>query len=97
MLPVRVRFYGHVRDVVSEPAVEIQVGDPATVGALVDCLVGRFGEPLRQRLLTSAGEVETNVQIFVGDSQVRSLQESLVAGAQAGEVKVFVLSATAGG
>lgn len=98
MLPVRVRFYGHVRDVVREAAVETQVADPATVGALLDALVQRFGEPLRQRLLTSGGELETNVQIFVGDDQVRSLQEPLAARPETpGEVKVFVLSACAGG
>ncbi len=108
MLPVRVHFYGHVRDVVSEPAMETQVNDQATVGALLDTLVERFGEPLRQRLLTSQGELETNVQIFVGDDQVRSLREPLVGEGEGGrgkgegtaipgEVKVFVLSACAGG
>lgn len=96
MLPVKVRFYGHVRDVVGEPIVETEVGAPGTVQALLDSLVQRFGEPFRQRMLTSQGELEANVQIFVGDSQVRSLQEPLC-GSPQGDVKVFVLSATAGG
>lgn len=98
MLPVKVRFYGHVRDVVGTPVVETEVGTPGTVQALLDSLVQRFGEPFRQRMLTSQGELEASVQIFVGDNQIRSLQEPLAGAAEAqSDVKVFVLSATAGG
>ncbi len=54
-------------------------------------------ERLRDRLFTSSGDLEANVQIFVGAKQTRSLEEVVTDGMEKSAVKIFVLSATAGG
>jgi hypothetical protein len=65
---------------------------------LFEILSAKFGVKLRDRLLNGAGELEANVQVFVGDSQASSLDEPLGNGQRpSAEVKIFVLSATAGG
>ncbi len=71
-LRVEVRFFGFVRDVVSASSVALGIPQSATLRDLLDLLAKRFGERLRERLLTRTGELEANVQLFVGDTQATS-------------------------
>ncbi len=99
-LRVEVRFYGFVRDIIGSPAASIALEMPtcSTLRELVNLLAQKFGEKFSERILTIAGELEPNVRFFVGDAQVLSLEEPLGDGENSfAEVKVFVLSATAGG
>lgn len=97
-LQVNVRFYGFFRDVVSGSKVELEMPAQSTLRELFNRLVKNFGEQLRERLFTSSGDLETNVKVFLGDTQAMTLEESLGNGQRSSaEVKVFVLSATAGG
>ena len=95
---VRVRFYGFVQDVVGASRHALEVPERSTLRNLFELLAERIGERLRERLFNKTGEIETNVRIFIGDNQASSLEESLGDGQRSpAEVKVFVLSATAGG
>ncbi|MEE9549486.1 MAG: MoaD/ThiS family protein [Candidatus Binatia bacterium] len=97
-LHIDVRFYGFVRDVVDPSSFVLEAPQSATLRELLDLLVEKFGERLRERLLTKTGELEANVRVFVGDSQTSSLEEPIKNGQESfTKVKVFVLSATAGG
>lgn len=97
-LQVEVRFYGFVRDVVGTSNLALEMPARGTLRELFELLVKRFGAALGQRLFGMTGELETNVRVFVGDSQAASLEEPLGDGQRSfAEVKVFVLSATAGG
>lgn len=69
---VEVRFFGFVRDVVSTSSTALDIPQSATLRDLLDLLAKRFGERLRERLLTRTGELEANVQLFVGDTQATS-------------------------
>jgi molybdopterin converting factor small subunit len=97
-LRVGVYFYGFVRDVIGTRGIALDVPKGSTVRDLLDLLVAQAGKNLRDRLLRSSGDLETNVRIFVGGRSVTSLAEPLGDDGQpSAEVKVFVLSATAGG
>ena len=95
---VDVRFYGFTRDVVGGSRVELEMPAQSTLRELFNQLVKNLGEGLRERLFTSSGDLETNVKVFLGDTQAMTLEEAISdhQGASA-EVKVFVLSAAAGG
>lgn len=94
---VEVRFYGFVRDVIANSALSIELPAGSTLRDLLKESVKRCGERLGDRLFTGAGELEANVQVFVGSEQSASLEEIVANGKQTSEVKIFVLSATAGG
>ncbi len=94
---VEILFYGFVRDIVDSSRLALDTPESLTVRNLIELLIKRFGERLRERLLTSSGELEANVQLFLGDQRA-SLQEPIRNGqSDFAEVKVFILSATAGG
>lgn len=91
-------FYGHARDVTGGSDFTTELPEQGTVRDLLDRMVEHYGERLRDRLLTRSGELEANVQLFVGERQVLSPAEPLCDGSEAvGEVTIFVISATAGG
>jgi hypothetical protein len=95
-LRVEVHFYGFVRDVMRDPMLSMEMSAGCTLGDLFDQLAENT--KLRERLLTSSGQLETNTQVFIGDTRAASLNEPL--GDSQNDftkVKVFVLSATAGG
>lgn len=95
---IEISFYGFVRDLVSTPKLVIDSPERATVREVLDSVVKRYGETLRERLLSTTGELAANVQVFVGEHPTTSLDQSIDhAHDQSAEVKVFVLSATAGG
>ncbi|MBI4529354.1 MAG: hypothetical protein HY695_36605 [Deltaproteobacteria bacterium] len=96
-MQVNVRFYGFVRDVIGASGFFLEMPPSSTIRDLLGQLVKAFGERLRERLLTAGGDLETNVRIFIGDDQAVNLEEQLGEPIGAAEVKIFVLSATAGG
>ncbi len=97
-MQVNVRFYGFVRDVVGGSQVALEMPAQSTLRELFNRLVNNFGERLGERLFTSSGDLETNVKVFLGDAQATTLEECLGNGqGSSAEVKVFILSATAGG
>ncbi|HXG52762.1 MAG TPA: MoaD/ThiS family protein [candidate division Zixibacteria bacterium] len=94
---VEVRFYGFIRDAASSSSRHFELSDRGSVRELLNAIIDRFGEKLRDRLLTRAGDLETNVQIFVEGERVAEIDRPLADGRGEVEVRVFVLSATAGG
>ena len=94
---VAVRFYGFVRDVASNNTLYLDLPAGSTLRDLFNEMIRLSGERLRDRLFNNAGDLETNVQVFVGADQAASLEEPVADGAVNNEVKIFVLSATAGG
>lgn len=97
-MQVEVRFYGFVRDIIGTAPFAFETPQSTTLRNLLEILVKKYGERLRERILTRTGELETNIKIFAGESQVASLEEPLGDGQTSlAKVKIFVLSATAGG
>jgi molybdopterin converting factor small subunit len=96
-LRVAVHFYGFVRDVARNNALALELPAGSTLRDLFNEMIKLSGEKLRDRLFTHGGDLETNVQIFVGADQVTSLEQVIADGAGHSQVKIIVLSATAGG
>lgn len=95
---IELSFYGFVRDLVNTSKFVIDTSDKTTLREVLDLAVKRHGERLRERLLSTKGELAPNVQIFVGEHATTSLDEPIDHGHDLFTgVKVFVLSATAGG
>ena len=94
---VEVRFYGFVRDVIANSALFLELPAGSTLRDLLAESIRQSGERLRDRLFTNSGELEANVQVFVGSEQSASLEEVVANGRESSEVKIFVLSATCGG
>jgi molybdopterin converting factor small subunit len=96
-LRVEVRFYGFVRDVIANSALSLELPAGSTLRDLLTESIRQSGAQLRERLFTHAGDLEANVQVFIGAEQSASLEEVVADGRQSSEVKIFVLSATCGG
>ncbi len=94
---VEVRFYGFVRDVIANTALSLEMPAGSNLRDLLSESIKKTSERLRDRLFTSAGDLEANVQVFVGAAQTTSLEKVVADGLESSLVKVFVLSATAGG
>ncbi len=94
---VEVRFYGFIRDVMADSALSLELPAGSTLRDLLTESIKLSGERLRDRLFTNSGDLEANVQIFVGAEQSASLEEVVPNGRESSEVKIFVLSATSGG
>ena len=98
-VPIRVKFYGIIRDVVDGPQVEIQVDSDFTVKDLLGYLAQRYGEKFVERVMTSEGGLKTYVKVFVNNREVDSnnLSIPLNTEGEATEAMVYVLPATTGG
>ncbi len=94
---VEVRFYGFVRDVISNTAFSLEMPAGSNLRDLLCESIKNSSEGLRDRLFTTSGDLEANVRIFVGAHQTTSLDETVADGSESSDVKIFVLSATAGG
>lgn len=95
---VNVHFYGFVRDIVDTSRIALETPRDISVRDLLDLASKRFGEALRERLLSRSGELQANVRLFIGEDETASLETPISDGQNgSAEVKVFVLSATAGG
>ncbi len=91
---IEVRFYGFVRDVIANTAFSLEMPAGSNLRDVLSESIKNSSERLRDRLFTSSGDLEANVQIFVGATQTTSLEAMVGEGSA---VKIFVLSATAGG
>lgn len=98
-VPVRVKFYGIIRDVVDGPQIEIQVNPELTVKDLLSYLAERYGQQFVERVMTSEGGLKTYVKVFVNNREVDSnnLATPLITEGEATEAMVYVLPATTGG
>ncbi len=94
---IEVRFYGFVRDVIANTAFSLELPAGSSLRDLLGESIKKTSETLRDRLFTTSGQLETNVQVFVGGNRTRSLEEVVGDDAAKSPVKIFVLSATAGG
>lgn len=50
MTRVKVKTFSVIRDVLGSDIVEIEVGDPATVGGLFDTLLCQYGQPFKEKI-----------------------------------------------
>lgn len=94
---VEVRFYGFVRDVIDNTAFSLEMPAGSSLRDLLSESIKNSSETLRDRLFTSSGDLEANVQVFVGSNQTRALEDVISDGLEKPAVKIFILSATAGG
>lgn len=92
-----VRLYGFVRDIANGGNFAVELSSGSTLRDLLNELVKLAGERLRSRLFTETGGLEANVQVFVGNDQAASLDQLVAEDGQQSAVRIFVLSATAGG
>lgn len=98
-LPIRVKFYGIIRDVVDGPQVEMQLPQGSTVIDLIRSLADRYGQKFVERVMTSQGGLKTYVKVFINNQEVDSncLTTTLVTEGESTEALVYVLPATTGG
>jgi hypothetical protein len=95
---IEISFYGFVRDLVNPSKLIIDTPDQTCLREVLDLAAKKHGERLRERLLTGSGELASNVQVFIGGDPTTSLDRPIENRLDPSpEVKVFVLSATAGG
>jgi hypothetical protein len=91
-LRVEVRFYGFVRDVIANTAFSLEIPAGSNLRDLLSESIKNSSERLRDRLFTSSGDLETDVQIFVVATQTPSLEEVVADGLESSDVKIFSLS-----
>lgn len=100
-LPVAIRFYGLVGDIVGESHLEMFLSQDATVADLLHSLRDRYGERFWQRVMDGPGSMSRFVDLFLNGRQVdrRSLDTRLASGdgKQPSVINVLVLPPSAGG
>ncbi len=100
-LPVAIRFYGLVGDIVGESHVEISLPRDATVSDLLHILRDRYGERFWQRVMDGPERISRFVEVIVNGRQVdRGALDTPLAGGDEGQpsvVNVLVLPPAAGG
>ena len=98
-LPIRVKFYGIIRDVVDGPQVELQLPQNSTVNDLLRSLADRYGDKFVERVFNSQGDLKTYVRVFINNQEVAGnfLTTRLVTEGESAEALVYVLPATTGG
>ena len=81
MVPVRVKFYGTIKNVIKDTDLRIELQDGATVRDLLAYLTERFGSAFSTRVLDSKGRMQSYVRMFVNENDVDndSLSTSLQA------------------
>lgn len=50
MARVKVKSFSVIRDVLGADTVEIDVSSPETIGGLFDALLGKYGQPFKDRI-----------------------------------------------
>ncbi|MDO8691506.1 MAG: MoaD/ThiS family protein [Dehalococcoidia bacterium] len=98
-LPITVKFYGVIRDVVDGPQLETQMPQDSTVTDLLNFLADRYGAPFVERVMTSQGGLKTYVRVFINNQEVdgNNLTRPLITEGQTTEAMVYVLPASTGG
>lgn len=69
-MPLRVKFYGILRDAVGSAAVTFPVQDGETVGAVLKRVTDRFPQ-IRRRIFTPDGGLQPDLLIAVGGTDIR--------------------------
>ncbi len=100
-LPIEIRFYGLIRDIVGDAQLEMRLPPDSTVADLLDALVERYGERFRQRVMDGPESLSRFVELMVNGRQVdRDALDTQLADADQGQtavVNVLVLPPSAGG
>jgi MoaD family protein len=69
---VRVKSFSVVRDVLGAGVVELEVGQPETVQGMLDALLRKYGEPLKQVLVDPETGQMTPFMLVVNGEAVSS-------------------------
>lgn len=72
MATVRVKSFSVVRDVLGAGVVELEVGQPETVQGMLDALLRKYGEPLKQVLVDPETGQMTPFMLVVNGEAVSS-------------------------
>ena len=99
-ISVDIRFYGMTRDVVGEARLTVRLPAGSTVADLLNYLIDRFGDRLRERLIDGPGRLSRFVEVIVNGCQVghTALDTQLARSEmRTAAVNVLVLPPSAGG
>jgi molybdopterin synthase sulfur carrier subunit len=92
---VRVDFYATLRLIVGTKSVDVSLPEGATVSDLLDAIVRRF-PPLAEKLLTEAGQLSRQVNVFIDGRGAPYLEDGLDTVLRADQ-RVDIFPAVAGG
>jgi len=88
---VNVRFFGFLNEV-PDSRVTLCLSGEVTLGDVVECLLDRYGDRLRGRLLRSGGHLPEDVKLVVDAEVIDRLDHRIKDG-----TTVYILSQFAGG
>jgi molybdopterin converting factor small subunit len=98
MIPVRVKFYGWIRDVVDGPEAEVSLPEESSIKDLVDLLVERYGPGFAERVLEGRRGFKSYVKFFLNEEEINDLEARLKKeGQNAVQAMVYVMAAMDGG
>ena len=90
-MEISVKLFGLV-DVLEEREARLSLPAGASVGDVIQGLVNRFGNRLKERLLRGDGRLQDSVRVVVGEEMVDRLEQKLER-----ETSVFIIHEIAGG
>jgi molybdopterin converting factor small subunit len=70
MINISVNFYGFIRDVVDSKHVEFELPDDGTVKDIIEFLINKYGDNLKNRLLSSKGWLRRSIKMVINDSVI---------------------------
>jgi len=100
VVPVKVKFYGVIKNVVDEREAELVLPDGSRVRDLIASLAERYGPRFAERMLTSEGHIQNYVKMLFNDNPVNStgLETRLSGTAESpAEVIVHIIPSYGGG
>ena len=99
VITAKVSFYGVIKDIVSEPQVEIQVLDEFTLRQLLDKLKEKFGEKFQEGIMDKHCGVKSYVRFFVNREPVDNfdLDKRLKISGDIADTAILVLPTQEGG
>ena len=100
MVPVKVKFYGVIKNIVDERQAELVLPDGSRVRDLIASLAQKYGPRFAERMLTSEGHIQNYVKMLVNDSpiDVNGLDTRLLGTAESpAEVIVHIIPSYGGG
>ena len=88
-MKVTVRLPGALRELASgQRAVDVEIGEPATVGTLLDAMASSW-PAVERRIRDETGTLRPHVNVFVGELNVRDLGGQAAALTDGAEVHVI--------
>lgn len=76
MIRVKVKSFFHLRDLMRNGEVDLQVEAGSTVGNILDELVCRFGEEIRNALIDpQSGKVRPYYRVLVGGRDLHQMED----------------------